>query len=198
MEYDDTEIPFFFRMNPDIVYIVLMAGCASTVGEMNAMLTVVFLNEIVSGVAVLSWFGYRLPLVVINGNSNAQRYRDDILAHHVISLFHNNANISIFQDDNVTSYTASDTVHFLITNNIYFIDDWPAKSPDINPIEHAWDILDRRVRRRLNQPANFNELRQALIQEWNNIPQAEINNLVNYMRRRYNAVVNSRGGHTRY
>ena len=35
--------------------------------------------------------GYRSPLVV-----NAQRYRDDILAHHVISLFHNKANISIF------------------------------------------------------------------------------------------------------
>ena len=35
---------------------------------------------------------------------------------------------------------------------------------DINPIEHAWDILDRRVRRRPNLPANVNELRQALIQ----------------------------------
>ena len=57
--------------------------------------------------------GYRSPLVVIDGNLNAQRYRDDILAHRVIPLFHNNANISIFQYDNATSHTARDTVHFL-------------------------------------------------------------------------------------
>ena len=55
--------------------------------------------------------GYRSPLVVIDGNLNAQRYRDDILAHHVIPLFHNNANISIFQRDNATSHTARDTVN---------------------------------------------------------------------------------------
>ena len=75
-----------------------------------------------------------------------------------------------FQHDNATSHTARDTVKFLITNNIDFIDDWPVKSPDLNPIEHAWNILDRRVRRRPNPPAKVNELRQALIQEWNNIP----------------------------
>ena len=136
--------------------------------------------------------GYRSSLVVTDGNLNAQRYGDGILAHHVIPLFHINANILIFQYDNVNSHTARDTVHFLRTNNIDFIDDWPANSYDLNPIEHVWDSLDRRLRRRSNP------LRQALIQEWNNIPHAEINTLVNSMRRRCTAVVNSRGGHTRY
>ena len=46
------------------------------------------------------------PLVVIDGNLNAQRHRYVILAHHVIPLFHNNANISIFQHDNATSHIA--------------------------------------------------------------------------------------------
>ena len=107
--------------------------------------------------------GYRSPLVDIDGNLNAQRYR-------VIPLFHNYANISIFQHDNATSYTARDTVSFLRTNTIDFIDDWPAKSPDLNHIEHVWDSLDKQLRRRPNPP----ELRQALILVWNNIPQAEI------------------------
>ena len=35
----------FFRMNQDFRYNVVKAGCVCTVGEMNAMLTVVFLNE---------------------------------------------------------------------------------------------------------------------------------------------------------
>ena len=116
----------------------------------------------------------------------------------LITSFLNNANISIFQHDNATSHTARDTVNFVKTNNIDFTDDWPANSPDLNPIEHVWNSLDRRFRRRSNPPANVNELRQALIQEWNNIPQAEISTLVNSMRRRCTAVVNSRGGHTRY
>ena len=138
--------------------------------------------------------GYRSTLIVIDGNLNTQRYRDDILAHHVIlahhaiPLFYNNANIAMFQHDDPTSHTARDTVNFLRTNNIDFIDDWPANSTDLNPIEHVWGSLDRRLRRRPNPPANVNELRQALIQEWNNIPQAEINT----------AVVNSRDAQTRY
>ena len=49
--------------------------------------------------------------------------------------------------DNATSYTARHTVHFLRTNNIDLIDDWPASSPDLNPLEHVWDSLDRRLRR---------------------------------------------------
>ena len=52
--YDDAGIPFFFRMNQDFLYNVVMVGCACTVGEMNAILSGVFLNEIVSGVGVLS------------------------------------------------------------------------------------------------------------------------------------------------
>lgn len=39
---------------------------------------------------------HRSPPVVINGNANAQLYRYDILALHIIPPFHNNANISIF------------------------------------------------------------------------------------------------------
>ena len=61
--------------------------------------------------------GFRSPLVNIDGNLNAERYRDDVLTQHVIPLFHFNANISIFQHDNATSHTARDTVNFLRTNN---------------------------------------------------------------------------------
>ena len=48
---------------------------------------------------VMGWVaiahGYRSPLIVIDGNLNAEQFRDYNLAHHVIPLFHN-ANISIY------------------------------------------------------------------------------------------------------
>ena len=89
-----------------------------------------WVHPIGGGGSVMVWaaiaHGYFPPLVVFDGNLNAQRYRDDILAHHVIPVFHNNANISIIQHDNATSHTARDTVNFLRTNSIDLIDYWPA------------------------------------------------------------------------
>ena len=80
---------------------------------------------------------------------------------------------------------------FLNDNHIRTLP-WPALSPDLNPIEHLWDEFGRRVRNGLNPPETLDELRRALIQEWNNIPQAFIRNLIGPMRRRCQAVINTR------
>jgi hypothetical protein len=45
---------------------------------------------------------------------------------------------------NATSHTARDTEFPLGKFNIAFIDDWPAKSPDLNPIDQLYDNLDKR------------------------------------------------------
>jgi transposase len=52
------------------------------------------------------------------------------------------------------------------------------KSPDLNPIEHVWDLLDRRVRASAIPPRNVLELAGALVEEWVNISQQELVNLV--------------------
>ena len=58
---------FFSQINQDVFfYTVVMAGCTYTVGEMNAMLIVVLLNEIVSSVGVLSLHGQPLPMVIVH------------------------------------------------------------------------------------------------------------------------------------
>jgi hypothetical protein len=51
---------------------------------------------------------------------------------------------------------------------------WPALSPDLSPIEHLWDELGRRVRHRQNPPETLQELRDALVHEWNNIHKCSI------------------------
>ncbi len=59
----------------------------------------------------------------------------------------------------------------------------------MSPIEHVWDALDRHIRQRVPVPANIQQLCTAIEEEWTNIPQATINNLINSMRRRWQMVV---------
>ena len=72
------------------------------------------------------------------------------------------------------------------------------KSPDLNPNEQVFDLLDRRVRARAIPPRNVRELAGALVEEWGNISQQELANLVQSMSRRCTAVLHAAGGHTRY
>ena len=65
---------------------------------------------------------------------------------------------------------------------------------DLTPIEHMWDELDRRVRKRGNPPATLAQLRNVLIDEWNNIPMRTVNALVNSIQRRIRAATAARGG----
>ena len=137
--------------------------------------------------------GVKTPLVVIHGNLTAVRNRDQALMPHVLPLV--NAHNLTFQHDNARPHVARVCRDFLNQNNVQVLD-WPPYSPDLNPIEHLWDALDRRVRKRVKVPNNVAQLQLALIQEWNNIPQRTIDNLVGSMVRRVRAATAARGGHT--
>ncbi|KAJ4440813.1 hypothetical protein ANN_10659 [Periplaneta americana] len=86
---------------------------------------------------------------------------------------------------------------FLRENEIEVME-WPAISPDLNATEHLWDILDRKVRNPHQAPQTLQELGDALKEEWENIPQEEIQNLIGSMSRRCQAVSECCGRHTRY
>jgi glutamyl-tRNA reductase len=71
-------------------------------------------------------------------------------------------------------------------------------SPDLNPIEHIWDMLGRRMHAREPRVQNIRQLEAALHREWQQLSQQDIQRLIGGMRRRAEAVIQARGGYTRY
>jgi hypothetical protein len=51
---------------------------------------------------------------------------------------------------------------------------WSSVTCNLSPIEHLWDELVKRIRHRHNSPETLQELRDAIMHEWNNIPQGFI------------------------
>lgn len=159
------------------------------------------------GQSIMVWGGIALnrklgPVVFQNigpgrGNGvNAARYIDQVLRPHVVPHFARHRN-HVFQQDNARAHTARLTTDFLQQHNVRTMP-WPALSPDLNPIEHLWDEIQRRLNDIQPRPTTAAQLTASFHRVWNAIPMAFINRLVHSMYRRCMAVINANGGHTRY
>ena len=76
--------------------------------------------------------------------------------------------------------------------------DWPANSPDLNPIENLWKQLKDNIQSRRVFPRNINELKSALKEEWENLDCSHFEAVVASMPQRINAVLEAGGGPTKY
>ncbi|GFX15247.1 transposable element Tc1 transposase [Trichonephila clavipes] len=109
--------------------------------------------------------------VVANGTMTDQRYIDEVLLLPV-RLFRGAVD--------------SEGIQRLV---------WPARSPDLNPIENVWDALGRQVAGRNYPPTNKNTLIRALTEEWDKLPQQLLHNVVQSMVRRVECCITLHGGH---
>ena len=74
--------------------------------------------------------------------------------------------------------------------------DWPSMSPDLNPIEHLWDILKLKVGER--KASNIHQILDVIMEEWKRTPVATCEALVNSMPKRVKAVLENNGDQTKY
>ncbi|GFW74831.1 transposable element Tcb1 transposase [Trichonephila clavipes] len=141
--------------------------------------------------------GSRTDLHVQSVTMTGHIYRDVILELHV-RLFRGAMGAEfLFMGDNARPHRAHIIEECLQLEDITRMD-WPAYSPDLNPIEHVWDTLGRRIAARQPPCTCLPELRRALLDEWCNIPQYQIDNSILRIPRRCKACIASSGRHTPY
>jgi hypothetical protein len=154
------------------------------------------------GGSVMVWGGIswdaRTELVVVNnGRLNAHRYMTSVLEPHVVPYAPYIGENFLFMHDNARPHVAQVVTRYLHDVGINTVD-WPARSPDLNPIEHLWDHMGRQVKALQPAPINLNDLGNRLVEIWDAVDQDYIRHLTLSMGRRCQAVVTARGRNTRY
>lgn len=154
------------------------------------------------GPNVMVWGGISLhgktELTILNqGTVTAERYIQNVIRPQVIPFAQRMGPGFILMQDNARAHTARSTQTVLEESHIEVLP-WPANSPDLNPIEHMWDQLKRRVREIERGVYNQQQLIDALKRVWQEIPAENVRNLIQSMHTRLQECIAKRGGHTRY
>lgn len=135
----------------------------------------------------------------IPGTLTALRYRDileNIMLPSVRAIFNDNF---VYQQDNSPIHTANIIRTWCNENHVDVLP-WPAKSPDLNPIENVWAYMVKRIYHTRNiRPANTEELWQEIQNAWEAVRQNyDMRSLIGSMRKRLQHTIAAHGGSTKY
>ena len=153
------------------------------------------------GKSVMVWVGIgyfgKTSIKFIDGRMNSVRYINLIeeqINNHAERI---SGTDYIFQKDNVSVHTSRLVQSYFNENNISILP-WPARSSDLNIIENCWAELVRGVYANGKQYQHVQELKNAIVREWDTLSQNYIQNLYKSMANRTIEVIENKGGCTRY
>jgi len=103
----------------------------------------------------------------------------------------------VFQHDNDPKHTSKLVQKWLSENEINVMK-WPAQSPDLNPIEHIWNEVDRRLRKLPGKISSKEDLWDKLQDAWNDLKEDDCRKLIKTMPERVRDIIKAKGGYTRW
>ncbi len=136
------------------------------------------------------------PLCFLKSTVNAAIYQE-ILEHFMLpsaDKLYGDADF-IFQQDLAPAHTAKGTKSWFNDHGVTVLD-WPANSPDLNPIENLLGIVKRKMRD--TRPNNADDLKATDKETWASIPPQQCHKLITSMPRRIEAVIKAKRAPTKY
>ncbi|GBM70738.1 Transposable element Tc1 transposase [Araneus ventricosus] len=104
-----------------------------------------------------------------------------------------------FQQDNAPCHKARIVLEWFEEHTDEFqLMSWPPNSPDLNPMEHIWDVMERQLTAQTPSCSNISTLRDRCLDIWYNLSPVMYQKLVASMPKRVVAVLKAKGDATRY
>lgn len=153
------------------------------------------------GGTVMIWAAFsptaKTPICFISKRMNSERYielLDDVLIPFLEDFMPDDVT---FQQDNAAIHVSRLSRAWFDDRNITLME-WPARSPDLNPIENLWGILSRKVYHNGMQYDTVASLKSAIKDAWKEIGPDVLSTLIKSMPSRIFNVIQKNGGNTKY
>jgi transposase len=153
-------------------------------------------RRVSGGGSVMIWGAFhscgKSQLAILDGKQTSESYVKTLNNFLLPMIEENHQKSLIFQHDNAAIHTAHLTKLWLLLKNIKTME-WPAHSPDLNPIENVWGLLARRVYAEGRVFQSVKELKAVILHEWQTIEIEVMQNLLKGMQDRCLSVLNNKG-----
>ena len=146
------------------------------------------------GVGAINYNSRSLLVFLRGTKQNSARYIAHVVNPVLLSFLRQEGDV-LFQQDNVRPHTAAATQRAL--RGVQQLS-WPARSPDLSPIELVWDMMKRELILSPKSATITPELRQRVQDAWDNLSQDNIRHLDDRLHARIHACVATRWGYTVY
>jgi DDE superfamily endonuclease/Transposase len=146
----------------------------------------------------MTWKGVG-NITSIEGIMNSEMYRD-ILKAELLDTYkwqELDPEEYVFQQDGDSKHS-SYLLQDWFDEQEFEVMDWPAQSPDLNPIEHLWDEVERQLRNSGENPTSRDDLYKKLLAVWDKIDVETVRKLVRTMPEQVADVIKAKGGYTRW